>query len=448
MQAMLIFSHDFHPLPKERVDELAELAERAREIFGKAVKTEVSSDGLSHLSRLARARSTRGRRTTCGARCAPRIHEWAPEIPRRVAALARLALRDDAAKRKVRAEPGVVDGLRRAMVLPGDSKARRAVANALIALDVHEQVLENITANVEKLLDEIGRVPEHAKAFEARRAEFRRVADETLAALKRDARTVVDISKQDPDHVGTLMLASAADTLVHELLLPERMAGVSRVFDDVRPVLGLAAGVFAAYKRQACHALTVMLSHAEDRATHRPAVADAGAIKALVRIMNCGSPPPASSGISADSRRYAESASRGVATSRAAPPTRLAKLRQDRGAYQMKVRDEDGVSTLARALDRRDPKVQRAAAAALLAMGEHERLVKEIERNTETLVGGAATRTARGDALKSAVRTLAELAKEGANATAEGDMVDAVVRSGAVEAIVPLLTEPARRGGV
>ena len=30
VQAMLIFSHDFHPLPKERVDELAELAERAR----------------------------------------------------------------------------------------------------------------------------------------------------------------------------------------------------------------------------------------------------------------------------------------------------------------------------------------------------------------------------------------------------------------------------------
>ena len=38
------------------------------------------------------------------------------------------------------------------------------------------------------------------------------------------------------------------------------------------------------------------------------------------------------------------------------------------------------------------------------------------------------------------MRTLAELAKEGANATAESDMVDAVVRSGAVEAIVPLLS--------
>ena len=245
VQSMLIFSHDFHPLPKERVDELAELAERAREIFGKAVKTEVSSDGLSHLSRLARALQHPWQTDDMrGARCAPRIHEWAPEIPRRVAdALARLALRDDAAKRKVRAEPGVVHGLRRHMELPGDSKARRAVANALIALDVHEEVLGNITANVEKLLDEIRRIPEHAKAFEgARRAEFRRVADETLAALKRDARTLVDISKQDPDHVGTLMLASAADTLVHMLLLPDKMAGVSRVFDDVRPVLGLAAG--------------------------------------------------------------------------------------------------------------------------------------------------------------------------------------------------------------
>ena len=157
VQAMLIFSHDFHPLPKERVDELAELAERAREIFGKAVKTEVSSDGLSHLSRLARALQHPWQTDDVrSARCAPRIHEWAPD-PRRVAPRSRL-LRDEAAKRKVRAEPGVVDGLRRAMELPGDSKARRAVANALIALDVHEQVLGNITANVEKLLDEIGRL--------------------------------------------------------------------------------------------------------------------------------------------------------------------------------------------------------------------------------------------------------------------------------------------------
>ena len=44
------------------------------------------------------------------------------------------------------------------------------------------------------------------------------------------------------------------------------------------------------------------------------------------------------------------------------------------------------------------------------------------------------------------MRTLAELAKEGANATAEGDMVDAVVRSGAVEAIVPLLSLSQRVG--
>jgi len=93
------------------------------------------------------------------------------------------------------------------------------VANALIALDVHEQVLTNVAGSVEKILDEIRRIPEHAKAFEGtRRAEFRRAADETLAALKRDARTLVDISKQDPDHVGTLVLAGAADTLVHVLL--------------------------------------------------------------------------------------------------------------------------------------------------------------------------------------------------------------------------------------
>ena len=50
------------------------------------------------------------------------------------------------------------------------------------------------------------------------------------------------------------MLASAADTrLVHVLLLPERMAGVSRVFDDVQARLArtVAAGVFAAERRRA-----------------------------------------------------------------------------------------------------------------------------------------------------------------------------------------------------
>ena len=298
MQAMLNFGHDHQPLPDECVDELAARAERAREILGKAVKTEVSSDGLSHLPRLARAlrmppswQTDEVRR----ARCGPRAHEWAPEIPRRVAdALARLALRDDAAKRTVRAEPGLLDGLRRTMELPGDGKVRRAVANALIALDAHEHVLGNVTANVERLLDEIRRVPERAQAFEAaRRDEFRRVADETLAALKRDARLLVDISKQDPDHVGTLMLAGAADVLVHVLGLPEKMTGVSRVFDDLKSIFALDVGACAAEK-EACHALTVMLSHAEDRETHQTAVADAGAIPALVRIMN-RPPPPACS---------------------------------------------------------------------------------------------------------------------------------------------------------
>jgi DNA-directed RNA polymerase subunit F len=448
VQAMLVFSLGAHPLPKEIEDEVVAFAERAREILGKAAKTEVSSDGLSHLTRLTHALQHSwwlAADETRGAHALTRIHEWVPEIPRRVAdALARLALRDDAAKRAVCAEPGLVEGLRRTMDQLGDSKGRRAVANALIALDVHEQVLTNVAGSVEKILDEIRRIPEHAKAFEGtRRAEFRRAVDETLAALKRDARTLVDISKQDPDHVGTLVLAGAAETLVYVLGLPEKMSGVSRVFDEFKPVLGHAAGACAAEK-EACHALTVMLSHAEDRATHQTAVADAGAIPALVRIMN-RPPPPASSGLGSEARRAAEAyaaASHDLAR-RAADA--LAKLVQDRDEYKTKVRDEDGVSTLRTLLDRRDPKVQRAAAAALLVMGEHERLVKEIERNTETLVARPDADRAR-DALKAAVRTLAELAKEGATANAEGDMVDAVVRSGAVEAIVPLLSLSQRVG--
>mmetsp|Transcript_6608 Transcript_6608/g.28181 ORF Transcript_6608/g.28181 Transcript_6608/m.28181 type:complete len:1152 (-) Transcript_6608:577-4032(-) len=448
VQAMLVFSLGAHPLPKEIEDEVVAFAERAREILGKAAKTEVSSDGLSHLTRLTHALQHSwwlAADETRGAHALTRIHEWVPEIPRRVAdALARLALRDDAAKRAVCAEPGLVEGLRRTMDQLGDSKGRRAVANALIALDVHEQVLTHVAGSVEKILDEIRRIPEHAKAFEGtRRAEFRRAVDETLAALKRDARTLVDISKQDPDHVGTLVLAGAAETLVYVLGLPEKMSGVSRVFDEFKPVLGHAAGACAAEK-EACHALTVMLSHAEDRATHQTAVADAGAIPALVRIMN-RPPPPASSGLGSEARRAAEAyaaASHDLAR-RAADA--LAKLVQDRDEYKTKVRDEDGVSTLRTLLDRRDPKVQRAAAAALLVMGEHERLVKEIERNTETLVARPDADRAR-DALKAAVRTLAELAKEGATANAEGDMVDAVVRSGAVEAIVPLLSLSQRVG--
>ena len=449
VHAMLIFGHNLQPLPSECVEELAARAERAREILGKAVKTEVSLDDLSHLPRLARAlrdpslwQTDEVRRAGCG----PRVHEWAPEIPRRIAdALARLALFDDAAMRQtVRDEPGLLEGLRHAMELPGDGKARRAVANALLALDAHEEALFNINEDVETLLSEVEHFPEHVKAFEAaHRDSFRRIADETLSRLKRETRMLADISKQDPEHVGTLLLAGAAATLVNVLVLSVKMTSISHIYDDVKRVFGLDVGVCAA-EREACHAITVMLSHAEDRATHQTALADADAIVALLNIMS-RPPPPASSGLSSESRRSAEAhaaASHDLAR-RAAEA--LARLVKDRDAYIAKVRDEDGVGTLRALLDRRDPKVQRAAAAALLAVREHERLVKEVARHTETLVARPDADRAR-DALKAAVRTLAELAKEGANATAEGDMVDAVVRSGAVEAIVPLLSLSQRVG--
>jgi hypothetical protein len=151
------------------------------------------------------------------------------------------------------------------------------------------------------------------------------------------------------------------------------------------------------------------------------------------------------SGLSAETRRAAEayaSASHELAR-RAADAIR--KLVHDFEAFKLMVRQEEGVPTLRALLDRRDTKVQRAAAAALLTLGEHDRLVKEIEKLTETLVARPDADRAR-DALKTAVRTLAELAKEGQQVSAEGDMVDAVVRSGAVEAIVPLLSLSQRVG--
>ena len=100
------------------------------------------------------------------------------------------------------------------------------------------------------------------------------------------------------------------------------------------------------------------------------------------------------------------------------------------------------MQTLRLLLERRDSKVQRAAAGALITLGEHERLVTETLRIHDRILARPDERRLR-DVLKQSVRTLAELAKESQafnQSSSDGDMVDAVVRAGAVEAIVPLLS--------
>ena len=409
-------------------NEIKAQAERAKEILGKAVKVKIDqnlSDSTVHLPRLANFMTNPLPIIFTAEELAP----LTVDVARRAAeACWKLALFDSATKQKTRAAVGLLDGLRQVLetVNPKESKVHRAVANALLALDAHDYFGGKITEAFGFL------------ATSDKTSVTRAEVENALKGLKRDVRMFADIAKQDSDHAGKLAAEGIGAVLVPLLGLKEKknLAWV----EEQKPYFTGAVAV----EKEVCHAIGVLVSHIADREVCQSYIVDAGAIPALIQILN-RPPPIAVSGLSAETRRAAEayaSASHELAR-RAADAIR--KLVHDFEAFKLMVRQEEGVPTLRALLDRRDTKVQRAAAAALLTLGEHDRLVKEIEKLTETLVARPDADRAR-DALKTAVRTLAELAKEGQQVSAEGDMVDAVVRSGAVEAIVPLLSLSQRVG--
>ena len=107
----------------------------------------------------------------------------------------------------------------------------------------------------------------------------------------------------------------------------------------------------------------------------------------------------------------------------------MTKIACDNDEIKARIIAEDGVQTLRLLLERRDGKVQRAAAGRS-SPSRTRRLVTEILRITDCILARPDERRLR-DVLKQSVRTLAELAKESQafnQSSSDGDMVDAVVR--------------------
>lgn len=357
------------------------------------------------------------------------------EVWRRAAdALAKLVVRDQSVRQVISDEDlaelvaGLTEMLERAA--PRESRIHRAAANALIALDVHETMVSNLKSTMESFMERL-KLPTHTERDTA--------LGEMLLQVKRNTHTLGEVAKQDANHVDTLIMAGTLQAIMPVLQLgsdhsKETFLGQS----EVTVTMALA---FVHAEKEACQALGNLVSHANSRAEHQKQAAEAGAIGCLIGLL-VRPLPPAPSGISTDARRLSEAllvASNDLAR-RAADA--LTKIACDNDEIKARIIAEDGVQTLRLLLERRDSKVQRAAAGALITLGEHERLVTETLRIHDRILARPDERRLR-DVLKQSVRTLAELAKESQafnQSSSDGDMVDAVVRAGAVEAIVPLLS--------
>jgi len=383
----------------------------------------------------------------------PAVRDFSLEVFRRAAdVLTRLALKDSKAKAALCDSKTALMDLRNLLEqpVPRETKVHRAAANALIALDEHERIIASIkraTADVVVLSDtpvvadeKGGKKPSGSLTPEA----FFEKTDELNKEIKRDTRALAELAKQDSANADTLLTAGALDALVPILHLGavwDSGVNASRRSDQ-KSASRLSFAMWASAEKEACQALGVIASHTQSRAKRQSKVAESGGIKNLIDII--GRPPPSSSGsgLTAEARRAREaevSSAQDLARRAADAVTKLAWNNADVKAL---IRNINGVERLKQLLERRDQKVQRAAAGALITLDEHENLVREVKKKTDEIADRPDDMRLR-DVLKTSVRWLAELAKECQTfnqAAAEGDMVDAVVRAGAVEAIVPLLS--------
>lgn len=347
------------------------------------------------------------------------ITDLANEVSRRAAdAITKLVIKDARVKEMVRTVHGVP--LLRALLerIPKDAKVQRAAAGALITLDEHEDLIEKIRSATER--------------FEADSANMN-VAEvaELLTALKKDVHTLGELARQDPDFVDTLAMAGALEVITPLLELSARVGAKSMDQAGAVPVN------FADILKEVCYTIGVIAS----KAKYQQMVADSGAIAGLMMVLARQPPQPTASAVGEARRQEIANVALEHEVARRAADA-ITKLAFENDAVKGLIRAADGVSTLRLLLERRDTKVQRAAAGALITLDEHERLVEEIRRTTGCILADPDDDGLR-DTLKQLVRTLAELAKEctyNHNSAAEGDMVDTVVRAGAVEAIVPLLS--------
>jgi HEAT repeat protein len=346
------------------------------------------------------------------------VSDLAHEVARRAAeAITKLVAKDARVKGIVRAGEGVP--MLRALLerqIPRESKVQRAAAGALISLDEHGELIENIRRATESITSVTW-------------SEVAALHD----AIKRDVHTLGELAKQDQEYVDVLAAAGALNVITPLLHLGARMGVRAKTRDDA----GGAPTNFADIEKEVCYTIGVMAS----KAKHQQMVAESGAIAGLVTMLT-RQPAAAGAGVAGVGRLVDGSTALTHEVARRAADA-ITKLAFENDAVKAMIRAADGVATLRLLLEKRDTKVQRAAAGALITLDEHERLVGEIQRATAGIRADPSDDTLR-DTLKQAVRTLAELAKECTHnnnlSTSDLDMVDTVVRAGAVEAIVPLLS--------
>ena len=177
-----------------------------------------------------------------------------------------------------------------------------------------------------------------------------------------------------------------------------------------------------------CYAIGAIASDPK----HQRMVVDAGAVESLVNLLGRQAPHAP---VDPVSRRGADLVQE-VARKAADVISKLANKNEDVKKLVRRVR---GVEAMRMLLDRRDSKVQRAGANALITLDHHFRLVKDILDIRMKILADPDDDRLR-DRLKQDVRTLAELSKETQQNSDSSENVDAVVNAGAVEAIVPLLS--------
>jgi hypothetical protein len=324
-------------------------AQEAHELLTKAVKSKITASeaNVAAVPRLVTVLKCHPPGVSPGPSNRAALNELANEVARRAAeAITKLVLKDARVKERVkeivRAEGGVPT--LRALLESNrkdSTKLHRAAAGALITLDEHEALIENIKSATERI----------EAAAAANGPEVAELHD----ALRRDVHTLGELAKQDPEYVDTLAMAGALEAITPLLQLSARMAAKTSL-DDA----GAAPPPnFADVLKEVCYTIGVMASKA-----NQDMVAESGAIAGLVAVLARPFPqlPPGTTPRDPEARRLenANIALEHEVARRAADA--ITKLAFENDQVKKSIRQADGVAMLRLLLERRDTKVQRAAA--------------------------------------------------------------------------------------
>eukprot|EP00740_Mantoniella_antarctica_P010029 CAMPEP_0181375108 /NCGR_PEP_ID=MMETSP1106-20121128/16436_1 /TAXON_ID=81844 /ORGANISM="Mantoniella antarctica, Strain SL-175" /LENGTH=328 /DNA_ID=CAMNT_0023493251 /DNA_START=174 /DNA_END=1157 /DNA_ORIENTATION=+ len=172
------------------------------------------------------------------------VSDLAHEVARRAAeAITKLVAKDARVKGIVRAGEGVP--MLRALLerqIPRESKVQRAAAGALISLDEHGELIENIRRATESITSVTW-------------SEVAALHD----AIKRDVHTLGELAKQDQEYVDVLAAAGALNVITPLLHLGARMGVRAKTRDDA----GGAPTNFADIEKEVCYTIGVMASKAK-----------------------------------------------------------------------------------------------------------------------------------------------------------------------------------------